>query len=72
MHESADIMPTLAMIRETDRIECEMESGSSYRDLRRTEIAIGAYAAAQALSGIYLTGFSAYFFERTFFKRTLS
>ena len=50
------------MIIETDRLEQEMEAGSTYRDIfrkiniRRTEIATGVYAI-QVLSGIYLIGY---------------
>jgi hypothetical protein len=64
-----DIKPTLAMIIETDRIEYEMEVGSTYLDCfkkinrRRTEIAVGVYAI-QVPSGIYLVGYATYFFER--------
>ncbi|EXJ81959.1 hypothetical protein A1O1_08026 [Capronia coronata CBS 617.96] len=63
-----DVKPTLAMIIETDRLEREMESGSTYWDcfkkinLVRTEIAIGVYTI-QVLSGIYLVGYATYFFE---------
>ena len=44
-----NVSATLAFIRETDRLEQELESGTSYLDcfkgvnLRRTEIAIGVY-----------------------------
>jgi MFS transporter, SP family, general alpha glucoside:H+ symporter len=64
-----DIKPTLAMIIETNRIEYEMEAGSTYLDCfkkinrRRTEIAVGVYSI-QVLSGIYLVGYATYFFER--------
>lgn len=63
-----DVKPTLAMIIETDRLEQEMEAGSTYRDcfkpinLRRTEISVGVYTI-QVLSGIYLVGYATYFFE---------
>ncbi|EEP75994.1 conserved hypothetical protein [Uncinocarpus reesii 1704] len=56
-----------AMIIETDRLEQEMEAGTTYWDcfkrvnLRRTEIAIGVYTI-QVFSGIYLIGYSTYFF----------
>jgi hypothetical protein len=59
------------MIIETDRLEREMESGSSYWDCfkkinrRRTEIAMGVYTI-QVLSGIYLVGYATYFFERKY------
>ena len=60
---------TLASVIETNRIEHEMEAGSSYRDifrkvnLRRTEICTGVYTV-QVFSGIYLIGYGTYFFER--------
>ncbi|KAK5051456.1 hypothetical protein LTR84_003108 [Exophiala bonariae] len=63
-----DIKPTLAMIIETDRVEREMEAGSTYADCfkpinrRRTEVAIGVYTI-QVLSGIYLVGYATYFFQ---------
>ncbi|EMC92532.1 hypothetical protein BAUCODRAFT_38606 [Baudoinia panamericana UAMH 10762] len=63
-----DVKPTLAMIIETDRLEYELEAGSTYMDcfrkinLRRTEIAIGVYSI-QVISGIYLVGYATYFFE---------
>lgn len=58
-----------AMIIETDRLEQAMEAGTSYWDcfrkvnIRRTEIAVGVYTS-QVLSGIYLIGYSNYFFTR--------
>jgi SP family general alpha glucoside:H+ symporter-like MFS transporter len=64
-----DVKQTLAMAIETDRIEYEMEAGSTYMDcfekvnLRRTETAVGVYAI-RVLSGIYLAGYVTYFFER--------
>ncbi|CAK1357586.1 uncharacterized protein RHO25_008305 [Cercospora beticola] len=66
--DKVDVRPTLAMIIETDRLELEMEAGSTYRDcfkkinLRRTEIAIGVYSI-QVISGVYLVGYATYFFE---------
>lgn len=57
------------MIIKTDRLESEMEAGTSYRDifkqvnLRRTEICTGVYTV-QVLSGIYLIGYGVYFFQR--------
>ena len=66
---SVDIRPTLAMIIETDRIEQEMEAGTTYADIfkkvnrRRTEIATGVYSI-QVLCGIYLIGYGTYFFEQ--------
>ncbi|EXJ71374.1 uncharacterized protein A1O5_05181 [Cladophialophora psammophila CBS 110553] len=62
-----DVRPTLAMIIETDRLEREIEAGSTYWDclkrvnIRRTEIAVGVYTI-QVLSGIYLVGYATYFF----------
>ncbi|EEH07735.1 maltose permease [Histoplasma capsulatum G186AR] len=64
---SVDVKPTLSMIIETDRLEQQMEAGTTFRDcfkksnLRRTHIAIGVYSI-QILSGVYLIGFSNYFF----------
>lgn len=64
-----DVRPTLAIIIETDRLEREMETGSTYADCfkkinrRRTEIAVGVYTI-QVLSGIYLVGYATYFFTR--------
>ena len=72
-----DVKQTLAMIIETDRLEVEMEAGSTYTDcfkkinLRRTEIAIGVYSI-QVLSGIYLVGYATYFFERKSLRRAWS
>ena len=66
--KTVDIKPALAMIIETDRLEQELEAGSTYRDcfkssnLRRTEIAVGVYSI-QVISGIYLVGYATYFFE---------
>lgn len=64
---SVDVKPTLAMIIETDRLEQELEAGSTYRDcftkinMRRTEVAIGVYSI-QVISGVYLVGYATYFF----------
>ncbi len=64
-----NIESTLAVIVETDRLEQELESGSSYLDcfrgtnLRRTEIATGAYCT-QVLSGIYMINYGTYFFQQ--------
>ena len=64
---SIDVKPTLAMIIETDRLEHELEAGTTYLDCfkkinrRRTEIAVGVYTI-QVLSGIYLVGYATYFF----------
>ncbi|KAI0846609.1 putative maltose permease [Daldinia vernicosa] len=64
-----DVNATLAVIAETDRLELEMEAGSTYLDtikginLRRTEISTGVYTT-QVLSGIYLINYGTYFFEQ--------
>ena len=64
---SVDVKPTLAVIIETDRLEQELENGSTYMDcfkrvnIRRTEIAVGVYSI-QVISGIYLVGYATYFF----------
>lgn len=66
--DKVDVKATLAMIEETDRLEQELEAGSTYWDcfrgvnLRRTEIACGVYCT-QVLSGIYLVNYVTYFFE---------
>ncbi|RCI15846.1 hypothetical protein L249_1707 [Ophiocordyceps polyrhachis-furcata BCC 54312] len=66
---AVDVSKVLALIIETDRLELELESGSTYWDcfrhvnLRRTEISIGVYSA-QVLSGIYLINYGAYFFQQ--------
>lgn len=66
--DKVDVKPTLAMIVETDRLEQELEAGTTYWDcfskvnLRRTEIAVGVYSI-QVISGIYLVGYATYFFE---------
>lgn len=63
-----DVRPALAMIIETDRLEQELEAGSTYYDcfrkvnLRRTEIAVGVYSI-QVISGVYLVGYATYFFQ---------
>lgn len=57
------------MMIETDRLELEMEIGTTYWDcfegtnLRRTEISIAVFAT-QVFSGIYMVGYAAYFFSR--------
>ncbi|KAA8573516.1 hypothetical protein EYC84_005101 [Monilinia fructicola] len=57
-----------AMMIETDRLELEMETGTTYWDvfnkanIRRTEIAIAVFVT-QVFSGIYLVGYAAYFFQ---------
>jgi len=59
----------LAMMIETDALEYEMETGTTYWDvfnkvnIRRTEIAVAVYTT-QVFSGIYLVGYAAYFFSR--------
>lgn len=69
---SVDVKPTLAMIIETDRLELEMETGTTFIDcfkkinIRRTEIAVGVYSI-QVFSGIYLVGYATYFFQRKLF-----
>ncbi|TRX94720.1 hypothetical protein FHL15_004492 [Xylaria flabelliformis] len=66
--KKVNIDATLAVIAETDRLELEMEAGSTYLDtirginLRRTEIASGVYCT-QVLSGIYLINYGTYFFQ---------
>lgn len=66
-----DVKPALAMIIETDKLEREMEAGSTYADcfkkinIRRTEISVGVYVI-QVLCGIYLVGYATYFFTREF------
>lgn len=63
-----DVKPTLAMMIETDRLEQELEAGSTYLDcfkkinLRRTEIAVGVYSI-QVVSGIYLVGYATYVYS---------
>ncbi|RYC61164.1 hypothetical protein CHU98_g5047 [Xylaria longipes] len=67
--KKVNIDATLAVITETDRLELEMEAGSTYLDtikginLRRTEIASGVYST-QVLSGIYLINYGTYFFQQ--------
>ena len=66
--KKVNVAATLAEIVETDRLEQELEAGSTYRDVfrgvnwRRTEIAIGVYCT-QVLSGIYLINYGTYFFQ---------
>lgn len=63
-----NVAARLAAIIETDRLEQELETGSTYMDcfrganLRRTEISIGVYCT-QVLSGIYLINYGTYFFS---------
>ncbi|KAI8625419.1 sugar porter family MFS transporter [Xylariaceae sp. FL1651] len=67
--KKVNIDATLAVITETDRLELEMEAGSTYFDtikgvnLRRTEISTGVYTT-QVLSGIYLINYGTYFFQQ--------
>lgn len=62
-----DVKHTLSVIIETDRLEQELESGSTYKDClrgtnrRRTEIAVGVYCM-QVASGVYLASYVTYFF----------
>ncbi|KAK8026018.1 maltose permease [Apiospora arundinis] len=66
--KQVDVAATLAVITETDRLEQEIEAGSTYWDcfrsvnIRRTEISIGVYSI-QVLSGIYLINYGTYFFK---------
>ncbi|KAI0395029.1 putative maltose permease [Xylariaceae sp. FL0594] len=68
-NKHVDVDATLAAIAETDRLELEMEAGSTYLDtvkgvnLRRTEISAGVYTT-QVLSGIYLINYGTYFFQQ--------
>lgn len=65
---SVNIAASLAFIVETDRLEQEIEAGSTYMDcfrpvnLRRTEISLGVYCT-QVLSGIYLINYGTVFFQ---------
>jgi SP family general alpha glucoside:H+ symporter-like MFS transporter len=67
--KSVDKKAALRAMIETDRLEVEMETGTSYWDcfkhinLRRTEISVGVFTT-QVFSGIYLVGYAAYFFQR--------
>jgi MFS transporter, SP family, general alpha glucoside:H+ symporter len=67
----------LAMMVETDRLEFEMETGSTYWDvfpkvnIRRTEIAVAVYTT-QVFSGIYMVGYAAYFFSRKYLTSRLA
>lgn len=66
--KAVNVKAVLAQIIETDRLETQMEAGSTYTDVfrkvnwRRTEIAIGVYAT-QVLCGIYLINYGTYFFS---------
>lgn len=63
-----NVRAILAQIVETDKLETQMEAGSTYRDVfrkvnwRRTEVAIGVYTT-QVLCGIYLINYGTYFFS---------
>ncbi|KAF2259772.1 sugar transporter [Lojkania enalia] len=63
-----NVKAVLAQIIETDKLETQMEAGSTYLDVfrkvnwRRTEVAIGVYAT-QVLCGIYLINYGTYFFN---------
>ncbi|KAF2180415.1 sugar transporter [Zopfia rhizophila CBS 207.26] len=63
-----NVKAILAQIIETDKLETQMEAGSTYLDVfrkvnwRRTEVAIGVYAT-QVLCGIYLINYGTYFFN---------
>lgn len=64
-----DVKGSLKFIIEIDRLEQEMEAGSTYRDVfnknnrRRTEISTGVYCT-QVLSGIYLINYGTVFFQQ--------
>ncbi|KAL6790800.1 general substrate transporter [Trichoderma sp. SZMC 28012] len=64
-----NVQATLAFIVETDRLEQELEAGSTYWDCfkgdnwRRTEISMGVYCT-QVLSGIYLINYGTFFFQQ--------
>lgn len=64
-----NVQATLAFIMETDRLEQELEAGSTYWDCfkgdnwRRTEISMGVYCT-QVLSGIYLINYGTFFFQQ--------
>lgn len=61
------------MMIETDRLELEMETGTTYWDcfkkvnIRRTEISVMVFVI-QVLSGIYLVGYAALFFQCEYSK----
>lgn len=66
--KKVNVKAVLAQIIETDKLETQMEAGSTYLDVfrkvnwRRTEVAIGVYAT-QVLCGIYLINYGTYFFS---------
>lgn len=67
--EKVNVAATLAFIVETDKLEQEVEAGSTYWDCfrpanrRRTEISVGVYCT-QVLSGIYLINYGTFFFQQ--------
>lgn len=67
--DKVNVAATLAFIVETDKLEQEIEAGSTYWDCfrssnwRRTEISVGVYCT-QVLSGIYLINYGTFFFEQ--------
>jgi sugar porter (SP) family MFS transporter len=67
-NRKVNVRAVLAQIVETDRLETQMQAGSTYRDVfrkvnwRRTEVAIGVYST-QVLCGIYLINYGTYFFS---------
>lgn len=67
--DKIDVAASLAFIVETDRLEQEIEAGSTYADCfrpanrRRTEISVGVYCT-QVLSGIYLINYGTVFFQQ--------
>ena len=66
--KGVNVKAILVQIIETDRLETQMEAGSTYFDVfkkinwRRTEVAIGVYST-QVLCGIYLINYGTYFFS---------
>lgn len=64
-----NVHAVLAQLIETDKLETQMEAGSTYMDVfrkinwRRTEVAIGVYAT-QVLCGIYLINYGTLFFQQ--------
>lgn len=67
--DKVNVAATLAFIIETDKLEQEIEAGSTYLDCfravnwRRTEISMGVYCT-QVLSGIYLINYGTFFFQQ--------
>jgi MFS family permease len=64
-----NVAATLEFIVQTDKLEQDMEAGSTYWDCfkpinrKRTEISIGVYCS-QVLSGIYLINYGTFFFQQ--------